>query len=157
MRNRLINIIPLQERTWELSFDVVLLESTTESRNILHFTTGENKKNKGDRTPAIFTNRNQILFRINIDDPQRDAYHYDHVIPLNKKVNVKIQQVLDMTSATKATVRIFIDRNQVHELSHHWQIPFENVKCYYGNPWYNPSPVRISNLRYTQQMLYPGT
>ena len=155
VRNRLINIIPIQERTWELSFDMILLESTSERMTVLHFTTGDNSAHYGDRTPAIFTLNNTLLMRSNIHSSEK-YFSKDHIIPLNQKISVKIQQVYHMFSTTQTDVRIFIDRNQIYEITHQWKIPFENVKCYFGNPWYNPAPVRISNLRYTQKMLYPG-
>lgn len=155
MRNRLINIIPIQERTWEISFDMVLLESSSAIGSTLHFTVGGNHGKYGDRTPAIFTRENKIMFRSNIDH-QNAQFSIDHEIQLNQKVNVKMQQVYHMTDTQNTVVRIFIDGNKIYTRNHRWTIPFENVKCYFGDPWYDPSPVRISNLRYTQQLLYPG-
>ena len=156
VRNRLINIIPIQERTWELSFDMILLENTmnNEAKTVLHFTTGGNLANHGDRTPAIFTRNDKLLIRSNIYS--KSYFSKDHIIPLNQKINVKIQQVYDMVITTQTDVRIFIDGNQIYETTHQWKIPFKNVKCYFGDPWYNPAPVRISNLRYTQKLIYPG-
>ena len=151
-RDRLINIIPKQSRTWELSFKLVLLKSIPQTGNIIHFTTGKNAQ--GARTPAIFTRDNNLLFRSVIDSSAK-YFMYDHRISVNQTLNIKMRQVIiDRTNSS--SVDIFIDQVKVFTRVHSWNILLENVRCYFGSPWYNPSPVRISNLRYTEKLLYPG-
>ena len=131
---------------------MVLPKTSIEVVNVLHFTIDGNGARNGDRTPAIFINeKNMILFRSNIDTGK--YFSIDHPIPLNQMINVKMQQTFENTNTF---TRIFVDGKEIYENIHRWTIPFENVKCYFGDPWYNPAPVRISNLRYTQQLLYPG-
>ena len=124
---------------------MVLLLVDPGYRNIFHLTTGGNVGVHGDRTPAVWTIGQQLHITFNTHN--NVDYIYRETIPLNQRIHFRMEQVL---LSDNPTVRIFIDDKMVHQIIHNWKTLFENVKFYLGDPWYNPAPVKIWNLRYTQ-------
>ena len=135
---------------------MILLESVATERNIFHFTTGGDNEKHGDRSPIIYTKANRLYFQFLNHRPQM-VQKYDHEIPFNKTVHVKMYHSFGADYEESSHVRIFIGGKKVMFKRHKWKVPLQNVKCYFGSPWYDPSPVRITNLRYTQNLIYPGT
>ena len=146
-QGRIVDIIPKQELTWKISFDIVALDpSTGTSSNIFHFTKDGDGSEHGNRTPGLWISSQKLHMVFNTDSNHN---HYRNVpIPLNKKASVVMEQVL--LSGTTPTIRIFVDQKLVHQHSHNWKTLFENIKVYFSDPWYNVANVKVSNFRYVQ-------
>ena len=115
-------------------------------KNIFHFTNGgDGGKQHGERTPAMWVKDQSFLIVFNTDVEME--YPLYQPVPLNKKISFKIEQVL---LSEIPTVRVFIDEKLIRQVTHNLKTPFTNVKFYLGDPWYDPAPVKISNLKYEQ-------
>lgn len=121
---------------------MIVLKETTTYESVFHLTIGGNHEKPGYRIPAMWIIGQAYYIEFNPETPRSGIRRN---LQLNQEINVKIAQAL---IAGKPTVRIFIDQNRVHEESHNWKTPFTNVKFYLGDPWYEPAPVKISNLKY---------
>ena len=123
---------------------VLLHGDNSNYKNVFHFTTGGNSGEHGYRTPAMWVKHQFLLIAFNTD-VDSNTVHLE-TIPLNKKINVKIEQVL---LSQTPTVRIFIDEKMVPQVSHNWTTLFRNVKFFLSDGFYDPAPVKLWNLRYT--------
>ena len=145
-KGRIVDIIPKQELTWKISFEIIVLEPAHTHLNIFHFTNNDNHGQHGERTPVLWISNQYLLVAFNTDS--NSNYHFYVPISLNKKMSVVMEQVL--LSGTTPTIRMFVDQKLVHQHSHNWKTLFENVKVYFSDPWHDLANVEISNFRYVQ-------
>ena len=97
-KGRLLKTLPKQEIEWKISFELELFEVTVGWTSVIHFVdsgTDDDPHRRGTRIPAIFVNKNEILFALNTDIP--NTYHR-RKIPLNQKIRYVIEQVLEHPS-----------------------------------------------------------
>ena len=120
--------------------------STGTYSNVFHFTKDDNRGQHGYRTPALWITNQIFLMAFNTDSNMN--HYFEKSIALNKKMNVVMEQVL--LSGTTPTIRIFVDQKLVHQHTHTWITPFEDVKVYFSDPWYDPANVEVSNFSYVQ-------
>ena len=149
VRSKLMGTIPVQELSWRVTLDMVLLEPAVgDFYNVYHFTTGQKVGVHGSRTPAIWIyDHRRLLIHFNTDSDVNSRYCSDELITLNQKIRIIVEQVM---VSDRPVVRIFIDQNMVHESPHNWKIPFKNVQCYLGDPWYPVAPVKVLYFNYEE-------
>ena len=152
-RNRLENIIPVQEKTWEVSFNLIVKESRPFHTSLMHFTQNSDMNKMGDRTPALFLINEILHIAFSIGD--KANHNTDQKISLNKEYHIQIMQVRPCSSCPYK-VKVFFDGIEVYNINNNQPRVYKNVKCYFGDPWYSPSPAIISNLAYKTQPSHIG-
>ena len=142
--------IPVQELSWRITLDMVLLKPTEiKYQNVYHFTTNgqSNGAQQGNRSPGLWINYQRLHFVFNIDDNGNVAYQPVGNIALNQKLRAVIEQVM---VSNRPVVRILVNNKITYEMSHNWQIPFKNVKFYMSSPFYEAAPVKILYFSYEE-------
>ena len=90
-RNKQITTIPNFGPEYSVTFDITVHSAGGGWSNILHFTTGANCCNLGDRIPAIFYNSAGYI-RIDSSVNERGNYKIHYDIDLNKWYHIEIAQ-----------------------------------------------------------------
>eukprot|EP00111_Clytia_hemisphaerica_P022431 TCONS_00065931-protein len=160
-KSYLLTTIPVQPRTWELSFDFILLEDLSHWTQAVHFTLGCNLEASGCRTPSIFFNGRKFHAAFNTETNLNR--HIEKTITLKKKTKFKLRQVVS-PDGNDVYTSIHFDDKWFSEVKHHITQMFTNIKVYLGgmgdmggSKTYPPAPVIISNFRYIQgNLFYPG-
>ena len=149
-QSRLIDVLPIQELAWELSFEMIIMEAPSDGlfRNIFHFTIGDNGSNHGDRTPAMWIRNQELDIAFNTEISKSKEFFFD-IPAINEKFSFKLEQVV--LSDDRPTIRLFINGELINQLAHNWKTLFRDVKFFIGDPWYTTAPVKIWNLKYTQR------
>ena len=155
----LLNIIPVQTEIWELSFEFVLELEVQTWHNILRLTTAaaENSLHTmGWRLPSIYVHANKLGIRYS-SDTQGSAPALDIPIDLNRKHQLKMRQYRNFYDTGQLFKDVFLDGELVaHRVHGQYQEPFRNVKFFLSERNYRSAPVRVTNLIYTPNLLYPG-
>ena len=156
-RNRLINTIPVVNDIWELSLDFILKHDLPYVTNIVRLFIGELENNQyeiGGRIPAVYVQNKKLLVRFSTDT--NPNHSLDIPIVLNKNYHLKIRQLV--TSDNKFLVKqVILDGDIIETVKHgRFSMKFKNVKFFFCDKLHKPAPVRVSNLRYTSNLLYQG-
>ena len=148
-QGHLLKILPKQEISWKMSFEMEAFELNTGWTNVVQFidsgTTTDSIISPGARTPAIFLRGSEIYFCFNTDASPNTFY--SHYFPLNQNIEYVIEQVL-VSPSQNPTIRVWVDGQNVYERTHNSRTPFFDVRCYISSPWMASSRVYISNFEY---------
>eukprot|EP00111_Clytia_hemisphaerica_P007475 TCONS_00021725-protein len=159
-RNKLVHIIPTQEKTWELSFEFKILQKQDGVTSLIRLM-DENCKTDhqqiGCRTPAIFlaSDRLHITFSSDINPNQNIN---TGSFALNQKHKFKMRRgVNSCKTPSKQYTSIYINDVLLEEFEHHGIQPTStNVQVYVADGYWPKAPAVIFDLKYTHDALYPG-
>lgn len=153
-RNKLLATIPIQERSWRLSFKVRPLETVPGWGSLIHLTTGGNFGVFGYRIPGVWFNRGatslHICSAINHNHNQCiNTYH----LPLGTSANVVIEQ--KPIGGYEYLFFGLINGRKVFSLKNQNARIFRDVRMYSGDPWHTPAHATVNGLVFTNIPL-PG-
>ena len=142
-----------------VSFEVLPTSFQSGWANIIHMSIGNDHGRYGDRTPGVWfqpssssaTTKKLTIYSAVNGYPN---YRYDStkMFPLNTWIRVKIEQA---DENGKATFRVYLDDEEVHEMINTQPRDFDNVKVYVSDPWYPPQAGKIRNLLIINRVASP--
>uniref|UniRef100_A0A7M5V4W2 Cnidarian restricted protein n=1 Tax=Clytia hemisphaerica TaxID=252671 RepID=A0A7M5V4W2_9CNID len=143
---------------WRVSVQIRPLGIVNGFSSILHASIGGNKKNYGDRVPAIFFRPKSTRLHICSAVNGHPNYCFDsHPIPRNRYTNVVIQQVEKPNYGNLYFYQIFINGRKVRDVLNTKPQVFRNVQYFASNPFYQPAIANIRNFRLTNTPKRPIT
>ncbi|XP_066910984.1 uncharacterized protein [Clytia hemisphaerica] len=155
-RNSLIAIVPILSPEWSVKLDMRWYNETiisSDSRyacSILQLSANGLENGYGCRVPFIGMGKNSKKFAIS----SAVNGNSNHKIPptppivnINKTYHVEVQQ--RYVSNGNYRYDVLIDGVEVYSVLNTDARQFYNVHVYAGNPWNDPCPVYISNLKLT--------
>ena len=148
-------MIPVQGQVWEISFDFVLVKEVARTTNLLQFTINNLQSPIDDtQIPKIIIYKRNITVQINRDEKIMVSLG-QHEVNLGQKYRLVVRQMSN-TGQNRRIKMATINDASIGVRTDLYNKAFKNVNCFLGNPWEPPAPVVISNLRYTEDLLYPG-
>ena len=144
-KGKVIKEFGVLPREWKVSFEIKPLRRSTKPTNIFHATTGGNKKNHGERTPAIFfTKLSTRLFVCSSINDNPNLCKISPRLPLGKWTKIVVQQT--QKEDLKYYYEIFInDKKKISIVNKKPRI-FKNVKYYASDPFYQAANAMIRNV-----------
>lgn len=143
----LVEILPLFGTVWTVSFDIKIIGTIQNWGSVVHFTTNKNIAEFGSRIPAVWTAPGKTSLTIASAVNNNKNYHiYTDPLPLNKFVNVKIEQTFTIND--KYMFNIYIDGKLIHSIENKKVQDFRSVKVYKADPWYPAANAVVKNLKY---------
>ena len=143
--------MPLQTKSWRLSFDFKLYDSANgDYENLLYIGIYDRlrKKEYGERNPAI--NVHPLSSRLKFTSSVNGNYLYvvstSINLPLNVYHNIKIKQTLD-----KYNFSIELNGELLHSVENTNAQEFHNVSIYSGHGFLPAAKAFIKNLIYQNQ------
>lgn len=146
-KNNLIEVLPLQHKSWEVSFQITPFGKIENSfGNILHFTKMTNAGSYGDRNPIVYFKKESTILSIQSAVNGNKMHNYQHPaeLPIGTTTNVTVKQLKFSEDVYNYTITI--NGTVVHRVENKQAVSFPNVKVYAGDPWYKCADARINNL-----------
>ena len=144
-KNHLYQKIPILNKQWKVSLDIMPTGIIDKWGSILHVGLGGNSDAYGDRTPAIwFRPGTTELFIASGISGTKSYYRNLAAIPMDEWTRVEINQIEESSGSFQYTIRvagIIVFQKINTEPS-----VFQDVKVYTGNNYDNPANAQIDNL-----------
>ena len=141
--------IPVQLKSWSLSFDIKPLGITVgDYASIIHLTTGKNAGEHGARTPGVWFDVGTTTLNIHTtinNDP--NAMLKQISLPINKYTTIQIKQVRDNNN--QYMCELWVNETREYSILNSKPRSFTNVTVYVGDPWYPPANAMIKNFNFT--------
>ena len=134
-------------REYQVQFEYKLTGCSRDGwYNIIHITTGLNKKVYGSRIATVIIQCTNGNIKRWICSPVDEKWNYCTVqkpTPKNKWVMVKVSQV---KMGNDYVYKVEVDGNDVKKVNNAKPMEFENVTVYVSNPWHRAALGSIRNL-----------
>ncbi|XP_066927260.1 uncharacterized protein [Clytia hemisphaerica] len=143
---------------WRVSVQIRPLRVINGFSSILHASVGGNKKNYGDRVPAIFFRPRSTRLHICSAVSGNANYCFDTLpIRRNRYTNVVIQQVQKPNYGNLYFYQVFINGRKIKDVLNTKPQVFRNVQYFASNPFLRPAIANIRNFRLTNTPKKPIT
>ena len=146
-RNNLIASAKIIHKEYSVSFELMAIAFNpgSFSTSVIHFTTGKDFVNYGDRNPAVFVTNNNLLFYSALNGhitPQKMQPNFN--LTLNQWTAIEISQ--KFISQATYQFDLFVNGINVQTVKNSDARDFSNILVYAGNPWYPVHSGIIRNL-----------
>ncbi|XP_066932780.1 uncharacterized protein [Clytia hemisphaerica] len=147
--NNLLLFIPILSTEWSVQLQFKLLSEHADGRwcNIMHVTKGQNRDVYGDRVPAIFFDKFNMILSIQSAVNGIISYNIFHTIQYNTEYNVEIHQRYKSGGVYKYS--ILFNGEEIHSTNNTQARQFYGVKVYISDPWYNACIGLVKNVKIT--------
>jgi len=146
-RDRLYEVIALWPKDNFVSLSIKpIIYHETMSRSIFHFTLGGNDAVYGDRCPGLWIAGYNLLLLTGVSGNMNKQVYYGP-IPMNVFSHFYYEQRFDATTQ-KYVIKVSINNTVVTEMVNNDARDFQNVKAYFGNPWYLPADIITKDFKF---------
>ncbi|XP_065653272.1 uncharacterized protein LOC136080484 isoform X2 [Hydra vulgaris] len=150
-QNKVIGTIDTYYPNYTVSFIIKPLSYSNEWESVLHVTKGNNFGEYGDRSPAVFFNKDgtgRLSIFSSINGEINCQYTTNTSLPLKAWTRINISQSLENDVYI---YRIKVNETEVYKRKNTEAKTFQNMKVYAADPWYSTHNGIIKEL-----MVYNG-
>ena len=100
------------EKEYKITFDFLVNKHTNKESNILHLTTGQDKKSYGDRNPGVWlTKENKLEVATALNDNANFKVELPNPIPTEKWIKLEVSQHYDESKKSVSFTNDFLYPN----------------------------------------------
>ena len=151
-RNNLLTTLPVLPREWMVDFMFKPTNMTTRAFvNILHLTDKDrNTRSYGGRIPAVWLNANGAF---HIECSKNNTGNRGYSLPAPQVGKWTQITFIQENLSGKLRYRLLMDGVEKYNIENPQDEPFNNVRVYASDPWFNGQPGYIKNLSVKKKTL----